>query len=137
MMTASISSVIAAEKSVNQDAEQRQQRGDDGRTLDLLADDGADILFFNGLQCRLWKFIRKELLHVFGRADGRGYAQGFRAVGNIFLILDLRILFPARRESRADLFHIQFLREAEFRAVAAQKVHAEEFFTARKNAEGQ
>ena len=129
---------FVAERDVNQNAEQREQRGDDGRALDFLADASAPT-FLLAQSASAWpaETSPPALLDFVGRADGRRHAQGFRAVGHVLLILDLRIFFAAGRERGADLLHVQFLREAEGRAVAAKKIHAEQFVAPRENAEAQ
>ena len=60
---------FVTERHINQNAEQRQQRGDDGRAFDFFTHHRADALLFDGFELRLWEFFRERLYDFIGGAN--------------------------------------------------------------------
>ena len=118
---------FVAERDIDEDAEHRHERCDDGRLLDFPAERGAHFLTADGIELRFREFFQQQRLDPGGGAALRGHAQCFRIVA--FLILDLGVFLADGRQHRAQILFIVFLRlhEIEGRAVATDEIHAKEF----------
>ena len=78
---------LVAKRDVKQDSKHGQQRRDDGRPLDLGADDGSDLVKSDPNELRLLKLLLERLFNFDACVKLRGDQQSLFA-SDVLLILD-------------------------------------------------
>src|SRR6266540_2302465 len=116
---------LVAKRHVKQDAQEREQRRDNGRLLDFAADRGADMVGPQHGEPGVREALVQCVLNFLRRPARSGHAQRLETAAEVLLILDERFLLANRDERRPQLLDLNFLLEAERRRVASLEINAE------------
>src|SRR5437763_11572406 len=78
---------LITEGHIHENAEEREQAGDDRRLLDLLADCRSNVIQPDMLEARVREFFLQNLFSLGSGIEGAGHLQVLFAIADVLLIL--------------------------------------------------
>ena len=127
---------FVAESHVNQDAEQREQAGDNSSPLNFSSNGGADFVQSRAREFCGREICHKGMLHFFSRTEGRSNPEQFGAAGDVLLILNHRVVHARLGNRATQLLGFDFLGKTHGEAVSTQEINSQCLLAATKQSVG-